>query len=721
MQPANPNEEVVELPEFSVNATPNDWVATQAMSGTRTAAPQVELPYGIQVLTEEFINDFNMVSLANQMAFFTGYSGSSDLADPAMAGSGQTGNMLRGFPATIIRDGFSSNGTAAPPSISNTAQVEVVKGPISTLYGDAQPGGLVNYVSKRPSLTPKHSLSLSTGSFNFWRASLSSSGPLVAKKLYYLVAIDEHYRESSMAYTSARTRDYLFSLLWKLAPNTSLKLTYEAVRLTGARAATIPYLVVGTKVSSNKLTWSGGTIVGIDWRLAQMGYSRFGPNERYHRNYDCINLLFEHAFNSSWKQRISYQGSWKSFDLRYRTNSNVSAETNRMTGVQPNLRLQGFTAPAAFQADLLGKVRTGKYRHEILFSGDYSYIKKRDRQMRLQTADVSLLPDSFRYQDPFNPDWSTEIDYSKLTRVGSKGFENLRSVGGGVSERLFFPGEKFIVMGNVRYNKTYFAEDSSTTVDQYIRGKDDAVTNSCGANYKLLGDNRLVLFGNFSRSFNNNPTVDRNTGTTIPNERGKGLEAGFKSLSYNQRLGFTLSAYRIEKSNIGQDNPDYELGNGLPQYLGTGVERVRGVDGDISMQLMRNFTITSGISYVDAKVVASTDASLLNTRKIYVPRILASTAIQYKFDGKLKGLRIGAGFRYTGSFVRANATSTRLYEESSPRQLTDVFANYGWRMGKYSHSVGMNVNNLFDEFYLGPETNVGMGRQVNVRYSIDFR
>lgn len=719
---ASPDAEIVELPEFSVSTTADEWVATQAMSGTRTAAPQIELPYGIQVLTEEFITDFQLVGLTNQMTFFTGFSGGSDLADPAIGGSSQTGNMLRGFPVTIIRDGFSSNGTAAPPTIANTAQVEVVKGPLSTLYGDAQPGGLVNYVTKRPTLQPRFTIDLGAGSYGYARGSVTASGPLsAAHRLYYLLVTDNLYRRSAMQYTYARTGDYLASLLWKPTRDTSLKVTFEAVRLTGARAASLPFLVVGTKVSANQLTWSGGTIVGVDWRLARIGYSRFGPNERYTRNYDGVNVLFEHAFNSVWKQRVGYQGSWKSFNLRYRTNSNVSAETNRMSGVQPNRRIQGITAPTALNADLLGKFRLGAARHELLFNGDYSYIKTRDRQMRIPTAAVASLPDSYRYQDPFNPDWSVDIDDTQLTRVGSKGFENLRSVGGGASERLFLAGERLILMGNLRYNKSYFAEDTNTAADAFVRGSDDAVTNSAGLNYKVSGDNRLVAFANVSRSFNNNPTVDRNTGTTIPNERGKGLEGGLKSLTADQRFGLTLSFYRIEKSNIGQDNPEFVLGNGLPEYLGSGLERVRGSEADANWQPFRNFTVTAGASYLDAKVVASTNATLLGQRKIYVPRMTGSLAAQYKCDGRLRGLRFGGGFRYTGSFVRAYATATRLYERSSPRQIADAFVRYSWKRSRLNHSVGLNVNNLFDEFYVGPDLGVGMGRQVNLKYSLDFR
>ncbi len=150
-------------------------------------------------------------------------------------------------------------------------------------------------------------------------------------------------------------------------------MTYETVKLVGARAATIPLYVVGTRPSgTNRLQWTGGVIQGVDWRLAEVGYSRFGPGERYERTYDGLNLLVEHAYNSNWKQRVGYQGQWKSFHLLCRTTSNVSAETGRMTGIAPNIRVQDIDSLAALQTDLLGHFNTGSLKHALLFTAGAS-------------------------------------------------------------------------------------------------------------------------------------------------------------------------------------------------------------------------------------------------------------------------------------------------------------------------------------------------------------
>jgi iron complex outermembrane receptor protein len=237
---------------------------------------------------------------------------------------------------------------------------------------------------------------------------------------------------------------------------------------------------------------------------------------------------------------------------------------------------------------------------------------------------------------------------------------------------------------------------------------------------KLAGD-ALVAFANTSTSFNTNITVDRNTGTTIPNEKGRGVEAGVKTLSSDRRIGATLSVYEIQKTNIGQTNPDFILGNGQPEFLGSGKERARGVEGDTSYKVNDALTFLASASYLDARVIASSNAALRGTRKINIPRTTGAFSARYKFSGPLKGLSLGGSVRYTGSFVRANATATRRYEEGAPKQIYAAFVSYGWRTGRFAHTVRLNGNNLFDKLYVGPDLNLALGRQVIFTYSVSFK
>ena len=59
-------------------------------------------------------------------------------------------------------------------------RVEVIKGPASMLFGRGDPGGVVNIVTRRPTLDPTADASLQGGSFGFRRFQGSASSALPA-------------------------------------------------------------------------------------------------------------------------------------------------------------------------------------------------------------------------------------------------------------------------------------------------------------------------------------------------------------------------------------------------------------------------------------------------------------------------------------------------------------------------------------------------------------
>lgn len=52
------------------------------------------------------------------------------------------------------------------------------KGPASTLYGQASPGGLVNYVSKRPTFEKRGEVGVEYGSYDHVQGQFDVSGPV---------------------------------------------------------------------------------------------------------------------------------------------------------------------------------------------------------------------------------------------------------------------------------------------------------------------------------------------------------------------------------------------------------------------------------------------------------------------------------------------------------------------------------------------------------------
>ncbi|MDZ8261520.1 TonB-dependent receptor plug domain-containing protein [Nostoc sp. ChiQUE01b] len=91
--------------------------------------------------------------------------------------------FIRGFTgSTTYRDGFRDFGFLSPIDVANIDRLEILKGPASVLYGQNDPGGIVNIVSKRPLQQPRYEASFTVGSYNFYRSTLDLSSPLNSEK-----------------------------------------------------------------------------------------------------------------------------------------------------------------------------------------------------------------------------------------------------------------------------------------------------------------------------------------------------------------------------------------------------------------------------------------------------------------------------------------------------------------------------------------------------------
>jgi len=92
---------------------------------------------------------------------------------------------IRGFLGTpdggaeYYVDGFLANRGMAPPRDPATSErIEVLKGPSGALFGDIDPAGRINIVSKTPRFAPAAAFTATVGSFGLRRGELDLTGPI---------------------------------------------------------------------------------------------------------------------------------------------------------------------------------------------------------------------------------------------------------------------------------------------------------------------------------------------------------------------------------------------------------------------------------------------------------------------------------------------------------------------------------------------------------------
>jgi len=148
-------------------------------SATKTATPLIVTPQTITVIDAEELQRRNAISLNQALGYVAGVAvnqrGGTVTRYDQM--------VLRGFAPGIFVDGMRS--IAGPYSTPQTdfnriAQIDIMKGPASVLYGNGTPGGLVNITSKKPEAEASGSFEAQAGNYDFLRAVGDINQPLDA-------------------------------------------------------------------------------------------------------------------------------------------------------------------------------------------------------------------------------------------------------------------------------------------------------------------------------------------------------------------------------------------------------------------------------------------------------------------------------------------------------------------------------------------------------------
>jgi iron complex outermembrane receptor protein len=164
---------VFELDPFTVSAeSTRGYQVRNTLSGTKFNALVKEVPLTITSLTEEFLDDTYSQTLEDSVRFTAGITeGSSQTAE-------ESGSFyIRGLRA--LRSKRNGLVQLYSQDMTNVSRVEVVKGPMSLLYGQVEPGGIINYLTKKPLDVRQTELQVTGGSYDHYRVQLNHTGPLL--------------------------------------------------------------------------------------------------------------------------------------------------------------------------------------------------------------------------------------------------------------------------------------------------------------------------------------------------------------------------------------------------------------------------------------------------------------------------------------------------------------------------------------------------------------
>ncbi len=607
----NESENVFDLDPFKVEVSDGRSIhAVQSNSATRFATNISELPFAVNVLTEELLDDLSVTDVKDVLQFAGNIVGGE--STNAFGTTTNARIRLRGFPSTVnLIDGFSvgANFRIAPGSIQ---RIEVVKGPASLLYGAVPPGGVVNFIRKRPTLEHQGSIKYVTGTWNFNRFDLDSSGP-ITENIRYRVNVSQEDRDFFSYGASRQALDILPQLEFDFADKKgNLLLEYNHSRVdqeavNAAQPVTISTAVdpYGRQANEIDLNYPVKNFNVRDYQAPQWDETdSFLAQFRYWFN-DTFTLRAAYRTQDSDNWRINQAiGGMPSFvDERPGQTAPQPGDANYGITGRPQWDLQGgWGGSDNLQVNLLMNFDFNWGNFQIMPGYDYNtqdswfwrfragVIGENGRRSGNYFSDGKDIfdPSTWTYSAPEGAAYV--VDDPRTEAYEGPGLLRNNTGNDGSSEDLYiysagnFLNEKLIV--TVGYRESSF-ENSLTTTDEFRAPNRDEINveepltgddsiYQYGAVYKLIPE-KLHVYGNFAQSFqpqlrtiqlpdadgnpidddldgdgiNDAPALNDNPRVPAQHLFGEGFEFGIKgSLGEGRMFNYSIAYFETTNNNI---------------------------------------------------------------------------------------------------------------------------------------------------------------------------
>ncbi|QRY77372.1 TonB-dependent siderophore receptor [Pseudomonas sp. PDNC002] len=649
------------------------YVATRTGTATKTDTPILEVPQTINVITADQIQTQGAQNLTQALRYtpglgVNGYTDRNSIADEITS---------RGFaPTPLYLDGaylpYAGSLGGAPQIDPYTLErVEVLKGPSSVLYGQNQPGGLVNMVSKRPTTEQRSQVRFGLGSYHRVNGAFDTSGPLDEQKTfsYRVIGVAKKGNEQ-VDHTHSERMLLAPSLTWAPTEDTTLTLLAQVQRDDGLE-------------DYQSLPRIGSLVRGpTGQRIDRDFFSGDSHYNDYKRDQYILGYDFSHRFNEDLQYRSTAR--YTDVDDRYRgfylrsfvTDANGVTDYTRANRTKVDWRQHN----SAYTLDnnLEYRFNTGALQHTTLAGVDYRHFnRKYDGYNAYDAEPVNLYGKNNSDTSSVRPELTTKWD------------NTVRQTGLYLQDQIKLDQWILTVGGRQDWAEVENKDLLARTITEQ---RDNKFTGRIGLTY--VTDFGLAPYISYSESFL--PTV----GTAAPERGGNAFkptegeqyEVGVKYQPFDRTL-LTAAVFQIKQKNVLTGDVDY------PQYESqSGEVRSRGVELELKSSIDQ-FDVLAAATYIDSFYTKETYGNEDNRSEAQAP-VSATAWVDYHFSqATIDGLTWGVGTRYTGRKPgdAANSFHTPAYV------VYDTTVSYD--LSRFSPSMNglqarLNVQNIFDREYV---------------------
>ena len=610
-----------------------------------------EIPASISTVTAELMADQHAKTLAdvvkNDAAVGDGY-----------APIGYYSNfVMRGF-ALNLGSSYLLNGNLLRGeqnvALENKEQVEILKGMSAIQSGMSTPGGVVNYVSKRPK--DIRSISVEADSHGGNRVATDLGGWLGDDQQFgYRVNLAHEEIHPYVEHADGKRSFGSLALDWKISDRSKLEFDLESQR---QQQRSVPgYQLLGGKTVPTGVEW--------DRLLGYQNWSNPVTNESLNTS-----LKYTYQINENWTTNLSASQSRVVVD-----DYSAFAYTFDQNG---NYDIYDFRSPDdsyltnQFKTGLNGKFNTGAWQHNL--SLELSHAYKRHAQYDainewVGTGNIN--------NDP--------ITYTPTNKALGNHYKSLDSQQTALNllDQIDFNDAWSVLVGGklLHLNENAYAADGNSIRDTNF----NRFLPQLALMYQPW--ERTHLYASYAKGLSDGsqaPWYANNAYATLAPKHSTQYEMGIKQQW--QALLFTAALF-----DLTQDN---QYTNTASDYVTDGEQHNLGLELGLQGRVAENLEMTSTLALTrsrleDIQVDEYTGHQIQN-----VPTVRFASHLSYQMP-QVEGLRLLAGMQYSSSKY-ANKTGTVKVPSYT---VFDVGTAYNFRAYDYDNTLRFNIDNLFNKKY----------------------
>lgn len=524
--------------------------------------------------------------------------------------------LMRGLSTTQTVNGIGVAFLNQPRDAVNVERIEVLKGPASVLYGQANPGAIVNVVTKQPKDVFAAQAGVEVGGYDMVRATADLTGPLAPGVRARVTAAYDR-RES---FLDVWDRNHQF-----VSP-------VVAIDLTPRTTLTLEGFYSRTHWGAfyNGVPAEGTVLANPNGPLPRRRQYTDPAFDGMTRSAADFTARIEHAFSDTlaWRGAASWsQGrnsgeelfgllGWEDADQRLLMRALMDSRSRQTSYALTN--------------DLRARFKTGRVEHSLLLGADY-----RRSELDL-TRGIGLIESLDLYAPAFQTSAKPPVlvpldDLSDVTDREADAY------GVFIQDRFALTDRLRLVAG-ARYSK----QDERLSV-RTASGSSDAFkqspskwTTQLGAVYAPTKE--VSLFANRTTSFV--PTEGTEVGgAPLQPETGVQYEAGVKA--GRDRLSMTAAVFQLTRANVSVGDP------ANPSFqISIGEQRVRGLELVAQATPISRLRVYAAYALTDSETTKDTNAALVGKRLRNVPRHTLAFDAAYQANERLT---LGGTVNYVGA------------------------------------------------------------------------